>query len=112
MSLAKMIVIGYIAKLEPFFSKDGVKFLKFSIPVKVKDETDWFNCIVYGDERCDKLNWLAKGMFACVRGTEKLNYSNEKIWRTVFVDDIQAGGKADDVEVPDVNFDEQSEIPF
>lgn len=102
MSSVEITIIGYIAKPpEPRFTEDGKKVLQFSIAHKnFKDETEWYNCAIWGEKRVDSLNWLEKGMGVFVRGEINITVKNEKIYRNVTVDKLQviAGGKKQEAE--------------
>ena len=104
MSSVEIEIVGYIAKdPETKFTAGGKKVLEFSIAHKnYKDETEWYNCAVWGDSRIDALAWLAKGMGVFVRGDINLTAKDSKIYRNVTVDKLQiiGGGKKQQEDVP------------
>ena len=97
MSFVEVTVIGYVAKPpEVKFTSAGTKVMEFSIAHKNrKEETEWYNCSLWGDKRIDSLDWLEKGMGVFVRGELSLTAKDEKIYRNVNVRELQviSGGK-------------------
>ena len=97
MSFVEVTVIGYLAKQpEAKFTPAGTKVLEFSVAHKNrKDETEWYNCSLWGDARIDALSWMDKGMGVFVRGEISLTAKDEKIYRNVNVRELQviSGGK-------------------
>ena len=105
MSMVKIEIVGFIrTEPETRFTNDGKKVLSFSVPHdNRKDETEWYQCSIWGEKRVDALNWLEKGMGVFIRGELSITEKDGKIYRNVFVDDLQViGGKKQ----------EQEEIPF
>ena len=95
MSMAKIELVGFIrTEPEVRFSNDK-KVLSFSVPHdNRKGDTEWYQCSIWGDKRVDALNWLAKGMGVFVRGELSITDKDGKVYRNVFVDDLQViGGK-------------------
>lgn len=107
MSSVEIEIVGYIAKEpETRYSTDGKECLTFSVPHdNYKNETEWYNCALYGEKRVKSLGWLAKGMGVFIRGTLNITEKDGKIYRNVMVDKLQViGGKkqeaVDDEELP------------
>jgi len=62
----------------------GNQLLEFSVAVKknyVKDknnDTEWFNCSLWGKRATSMAQWLVKGAGVVVSGEMQLNYDKEK----------------------------------
>jgi single-strand DNA-binding protein len=73
MAYAKAEIAGYIARdPELRFTPNGKAVTQFSIPVKrkmgEKEETDWYNIVVWGDEAEKVASEYSKGSKVKVKG--------------------------------------------
>ena len=104
MSSVEIEIVAYIAKdPEVKYTTTGAKVLEFSLPHENrKEETEWYNCAIWGEKRVDALGWLKKGMGVFVRGELIITAKDGKIYRNVNVDKMQVigGGKQEDDSVP------------
>ena len=106
MSSVEIEICGFIrTEPETRYTQGGEQTLSFSVPHQPKKdgETEWYSCVIYGEKRASALNWLKKGMGVFIRGTLTINQSGDKVYRNVFVNQLQVlFGKRD----------EEEELPF
>lgn len=96
MSMVKIEIVGFIrTEPETRFTNDGKKVLSFSVPHdNRRGETEWYQCSIWGENRVDALGWLKKDIAVFVRGDLTIAEKDGKVYRNVFVDELQIiGGK-------------------
>lgn len=106
MSSVEIEIIAYIAKdPEVKYTGKGTKVLEFPLPHKNrKEETEWYNCAVWGEKRVDSLDWLKKGMGVFVRGELVITAKDGRIYRNINVDKLQVIGGGQDQQDEEVPF--------
>ena len=85
--------LGKDAELK--YSTSGLAILKFSIGDRFdKENTNWWNCTMFGKRAEALAEMLNKGTKVSVNGKIKQDKKDEKIYHNVLVNDIElVGGK-------------------
>lgn len=106
MSMVKVEICGYITEPEIKYTPDGKKVLTFSVAHNPKKDAEpmWFSCTVWNEKLAESLSWLAKGMGVFVRGHYSDRIYNDKIFRSISVEEIQAFGKNEQPAQEDLPF--------
>jgi single-strand DNA-binding protein len=121
--MQKMMIIGNVTKQPEDFN--GV--VKFSVAVNERykkqsgeqvDETEFFNCVVFGKRGETVMNYVTKGMKIYVEGKMKTNEHNGKYYTSLIVNNFEflGDGKKKDnfvgVTSGEPAFDDDEVIPF
>ena len=87
----KIVVTGRFTK-DIFLdeSSSGVKFVKFSLAVKRRDQVDFFNCVAFNKRAETICKYCSKGSLVGVIGTMQSSKGKDnKIYWEICVDDIE-----------------------